>query len=291
MQRCPITADGVYTLKTLYIDVYFLINFTVDLLSLYFGALLAKVKSSVKRLIASSFISGFFACVIVLSGADGLLYVIALVLNALVITIVFCGKITLIRQVKLFLAFLIFETLIGGFVTFIYSALDQYFYPLFNGGAIGAENKNLIILALLIMITYGILRLLLIIFSGSREETNARIRISILGKEATTDALVDSGNLLRDPIDSSAVVIVKRSAINNIIGSKKITDDERFKTRIRIIPIKTLTEEKILIGIKSDFIAINDRNITFENTVIAIDEEEGSFAGYSALLPSCFLAK
>ena len=278
-------------MRVLYIDVYFLINFTVDLLSLYFGALFAKVKSSVKRLIASSFISGFFACVIVLSGADGLLYVIALVLNALVITIVFCGKITLIRQVKLFLAFLIFETLIGGFVTFIYSALDQYFYPLFNAGAIGAENKNLIILALLIMITYGILRLLLIIFSGSREETNARIRISILGKEATTDALVDSGNLLRDPIDSSAVVIVKRSAINNIIGSKKITDDERFKTRIRIIPIKTLTEEKILIGIKSDFIAINDRNITFENTVIAIDEEEGSFAGYSALLPSCFLAK
>ena len=290
MQRCPITATEC-ALKTLYIDVYFLINFTVDLLSLYFGALLAKVKSSVKRLIASSFISGFFACVIVLSGADGLLYVIALVLNALVITIVFCGKITLIRQVKLFLAFLIFETLIGGFVTFIYSALDQYFYPLFNAGAIGAENKNLIILALLIMITYGILRLILIIFSGSREETNTRIRISILGKEATTDALVDSGNLLRDPIDSSAVVIVKRSAINNIIGSKKITDDERFKTRIRIIPIKTLTEEKILIGIKSDFIAINDRNFTFENTVIAIDEEEGSFAGYSALLPSCFLAK
>lgn len=278
-------------MKTLYIDVYFLINFTVDLLSLYFGALFAKVKSSVKRLIASSFISGLFACVIVLSGADGLLYVIALALNALVITVVFCGKITLVRQVKLFLAFLIFETLIGGFVTFIYSALDQYFYPLFNAGAIGAENKNLIILALLIMMTYGILRLLLIIFSGSTEEANARLSITILGKEATTDALVDSGNLLRDPIDSSAVVIVKRSAINNIIGSKKITDDERFKTRIRIIPIKTLSEEKILIGIKSDFIAINDRNLKFENTVIAIDEEEGSFAGYSALLPSCFLAK
>ena len=278
-------------MKTLYIDVYFLINFTVDLLSLYFGALLAKVKSSVKRLITASFISAAFACFIVLSNFSGILYAVVLVANAMLVTMIFCGKITLIREVKLFLAFLVFETLIGGFVAFIYGVLDRYFYPLFDIGAIGAENKKLIILALLIMIAYGILRLLLIIFSGSTEEANARLSITILGKEATTDALVDSGNLLRDPIDSSAVVIVKRSAINNIIGSKKITDDERFKTRIRIIPIKTLTEEKILIGIKSDFIVICGRELKFENTVIAIDEEEGSFAGYSALLPSCFLAK
>ena len=54
---------------------------------------------------------------------------------------------------------------------------------------------------------------------------------------------------------------------------------------------QTLAEEKILIGIKSDFITVNDGSVKFENTVIAIDDEEGSFAGYSALLPPCFLVK
>lgn len=281
--------NGVKALKTLYIDVYFLINFTVDLLSLYFGALFAKVKSSVKRLVVASVISAIFACVVVLTDIKGLLYVGALVTNAVVITLVFCGKITPIRQVKLFIAFLVFETFIGGFVAFIYSSLDRYFYPLFDSGMVGAENRKLLLLALLIIITYGILRLILIVFSSTKTETNAKIKISILGKETVTEALVDSGNLVCDPIDSSAVVIVKRSAISDLIGNKCILEDEKLKTKIRIVPTKTVVGEKILIGIKSDYISIEMENLKFENTTIAIDEEEGTFGGYSALLPSCFI--
>lgn len=276
-------------MKTLYIDVYFLINFTVDLLSLYFGALFAKVRSNVKRLIAASFISALCACVVVLTNLTGLFYVFLLIFNALIITVVLCGKISVIRQIKLFIAFLVFETLIGGFVTLVYGFLDRYFYPLFENGMIGAENKNLILLALIILIAFGILRLLLIIFSGSATETNATLTISILGKETAVDALVDTGNLVTDPMDSSAVVIVKRSAISSLIGNKNITEDEKFKTKIRIIPTKTVMGEKMFIGIKSDFISLNETKVKFENTVIAIDEEEGTFGGYSALLPSYFL--
>jgi len=276
-------------LKTLYIDVYFLINFTVDLLSLYFGALFAKIKSSVKRLISASLISAVFACAVVLSDVKGIFYIFALILNAASITVVFCGKITLIRQIKLFISFLIFETLIGGFVAFIYASLDRYFYPLFENGTIGAENKNLILLALLIILAYGILRLLLIIFVGTKTEVNTRLKISLLGKETVTDALVDSGNLLSDPIDSTPVVIVKRSALSDLIGNKSILEDERFKTKIRIIPTKTVVGEKVFMGIRSDYISIGKEDFKFENTIIAIDEEEGTFGGYSALLPSCFL--
>lgn len=276
-------------LKTLYIDVYFLINFTVDLLSLYFGALLAKIKSSVKRLIIASFISAIFACAVALTDLKSFLYVVVLIINAIIVTKVFCGKITKARQIKLFISFLIFETLIGGFVTFIYGVLDRYFYPMFASDTIGAENKNLIILALVIMIAYGILRLLLLIFTGTSNEKNAKVKISILGKESVIESLVDSGNLLRDPIDSKPVIIAKRSAIFNLIGNENITDSEKFRTKIRIIPTKTLLGEKMLIGIKSDFISIEEKGLIFENTVIAIDEEEGSFGGYSALIPSCFL--
>lgn len=278
-------------MKTLYIDVYFLINFTVDLLSLYFGALFAKVKSSARRLIVSSFISAAFACFVVLSNLQGVIYVLILVANAISITCVFCGKISLLRKVKLFVAFLIFETLIGGFVTFIYGSLDKRFYPLFEEGSIGAENKKLILLALMIMIIYGILRLLLVIFSSSSSEENAKLEICILGKEKCVEALVDSGNLLSDPMDSSPVIVVKRRAILDLIGSKNITEDERFKTKIRIIPAKTIVGERLFVGIKSDFIKLEGRNLKFENIVIAIDEEEGTFGGYSALLPSYFLDK
>lgn len=275
-------------MKTLYIDVYFLINFTVDLLSLYFGALFATIKSSVKRLIISSFISALFACFIVLADINALIYAASLILNAVIVTRVFCGKISFLRQLKLFLSFMIFETLIGGFVTLVYGMMDKYLHPLFELDKIGAENKNLIILAIIIVMAFAILRLMLIVFADTRYEKNAKIKIGLFGNEVSTEAFVDSGNFLRDPIDSSPVVIVKRSVISELIGNKGITEDERFNTKIRIIPTKTVVGEKIFIGFKSDYIVIGNDMAKFNNTVIVIDEEEGTFGGYSAILPVCF---
>jgi len=276
-------------LKTLYIDVYFLINFTVDLLSLYFGALTAKVKSSVKRLIIASLISAAFACIIVLFDLKRFLFAIALLINAVSVTAVFCGKVSAVRKVKLFIAFLIFETLIGGFVTFIYGLLDKYFYPLFREGEIGAENRNLILLSIMILFVYGILRMLLIIFGSSYSEKNVKLKVKILGCEIETDALVDSGNLLSDPTDSSPVIIIKKKALISIIGTGSVINNEKFRTRIRLIPAKSILGEKILVGIRSDSVSIGAKKRTVENTVIAIDEDEGSFGGYSALVPSYFL--
>ncbi len=272
--------------KTLYIDVYFLINFTVDLLSLYFGALTAKVKSSVKRLITASFVSGAFACLIVLINLKRILFVFALVLNAVSVTEIFCGKISAVRKVKLFIAFLIFETLIGGFVTFVYGQLDRHFYPLFKSEAVGAENKRLILIAILILMVYGILRMLLIVFECSPTEKSAKFKISILGSEICSEALIDSGNMLCDPFDSSPVVIVKRSVLKDLVGSKEIIENEDLKPRIRLIPTKSIIGEKILVGIKSDYIMIGDSK--FRGAVVAVDEEEGSFSGYFALMPAYF---
>ena len=45
--------------KTLYIDIYFLLNFIIDLVSLHFAALFAGIKVSNKRLLLSALICGF----------------------------------------------------------------------------------------------------------------------------------------------------------------------------------------------------------------------------------------
>ena len=68
-------------------------------------------------------------------------------------------------------------------------------------------------------------------------------------------------------------------------------DNEKFKTRIRLIPAKSIVGEKILIGIRSDRITLGAQNRIIENAVIAIDDDSGTFGGYSVLVPSCFLDK
>ena len=145
-----------------------------------------------------------------------------------------------------------------------------------------------VILNILILMVYGILRLTLIVFGNSSTEKNASLKIVINKEELLTDGLVDSGNLLCDPMDSSPVIVVKREVIASVTGSSIITENEKLKPRIRLIPAKSIIGEKILIGIRCDYVLINERK--FENTVIAVDEEEeGTFGGYSALVPSYFV--
>ena len=112
-------------MKTFYIDVYFLINFTTDILALYFAASLNKIKSTVLRLILAGCFGSAIACVIVLFDLSGALFV-AVFLSGIVITVeIFCPLETKIRKFKMLFAFLLFETLIGGAVSFIYGLLDK----------------------------------------------------------------------------------------------------------------------------------------------------------------------
>ena len=56
-----------------------------------------------------------------------------------------------------------------------------------------------------------------------------------------------------------------------------------------MIPIRSFGADKILMGIRTDYIKIKGRDKKYENIVIALDEEEGSYSGYSALVPLAML--
>ena len=54
-------------MQTLYIDVYFLINFTVDFIALYFAVTFAKVPSGTRRLLFGALIGALCSVLYVLS--------------------------------------------------------------------------------------------------------------------------------------------------------------------------------------------------------------------------------
>ena len=161
-------------MKTLYIDVYFLINFTVDLLSLYFAAMLSKVNSTARRLIFSSAIGAVFACIAALYEFKGILFIVFLLSSALLMSLIFCKNSTAFRKFKLFAAFLVFETFIGGLVNFSYSVFDKYLSGIFATNSLGAENRQILLVSLLLLLSYGILRILFIVFYNSLISTSTR---------------------------------------------------------------------------------------------------------------------
>lgn len=283
-------------IKTLYIDVYFLINFTVDLLSLYFAARFSKIPTTIKRLIIASLFGALSAVGIVFLPENTLLKFVAAAVGLLLIGFIAPKKITLRRKIKYIFAFLIFEALVGGAVTFIWGLLDRYISDFFNGFEGGAVNRKMLFLSLIVLLSIGVFKMLVSLFTNVETEESVDLEIRFLNKTAIVSAFVDSGNLAVDPMDMTPVLLIKKEIAEGIlpVNIDQICDidslDRQIKKRIRLIPISRGGETHVLVGVKVDSVKIIKGDFAEEIAVtLAIDKEGGTFGGYKALMPSAAL--
>lgn len=283
-------------IKTLYIDVYFLINFTVDLLSLYFAARFSKIPTTIKRLIIASLFGALSAVGIVFLPENTLLKFVAAAVGLLLIGFIAPKKIALPRKIKYIFAFLIFEALVGGAVTFIWGLLDRYISDFFNGFEGGAVNRKMLFLSLIVLLSIGVFKMLVSLFTNVETEESVDLEIRFLNKTAIVSAFVDSGNLAVDPMDMTPVLLIKKEIAEGIlpVNIDQICDidslDRQIKKRIRLIPISRGGETHVLVGVKVDSVKIIKGDFAEEIAVtLAIDKEGGTFGGYKALMPSAAL--
>lgn len=278
-------------MQVLYIDVYFLINLTVDTLALYFSVRLAKCTSSALRLVLGGSVGAVFATLTVLFEISGFLYFLLLFTSALILVLIVGIEFTQLKRLKIFVSFLVLETFLGGFVSFAYSLLDKYLYPMFSNEEFGTENRNFLLLAMIVLMSFGVLKLLFSLFSGTLTEKYAEFSFSLLGKPFKVLGMIDSGNILKDPMNMLPVVILKSQVVKDCIKNASIDNvyslPEEIKRCVRFIPTKSLGTEKILLGFKTDIFIKGHHNKVFKkNAVIALDNEKGSFGGYNALIPT-----
>ena len=279
-------------MQTLYIDVYFFINFTVDLLSIYYAAVFSKIKSTSKRLLFCSSVAALFACAIVLLRVNVYIFIILIALTVILITEIFAPRVTIQRKIKFFVSFLLFETFLGGAVSFLFSVFDKALYPYLEVSEYNSQNREFLIISIIVLLLYGALKLLHLMFSGTSVEKNVEAKICILGNIDTVSALVDSGNLLVDPMSGKPVIIVKDDSIKTIVKYNNITEyDNMLQAKIRLIPVKGIGGEKILTGIRSDYVSFDGGKTKLNDIVVAIDREKGNFGGYAAIVPSALVEK
>ena len=121
------------------------------------------------------------------------------------------------------------------------------------------------------------------------------VSISHRGKTAVFDALIDSGNLLSDPISGDGIIIIKHTKLNDIysvdqLDAIKSLDvlSEKFPTGIRLIssgdgliPIfrpKSVMVKPLRKNSKKDI-----------SVLIGIDFSKGSFGGAEGLIPAQYV--
>jgi len=277
-------------MQTIYIDIYFLINFTVDLLSLHLASVFTRIRVSPFGIILSSFFGGAVALVFIFVPENLMIFLGGSAVYFLLVLLLCAKGCRPVRKIKFIISFLMMQTAIGGIVFFVYGALER---------AVGnnrfeelENNRNLLVMALIVLLSIGVLKILLILFRNNMSMSNVKLKIVVFEKEFFLDALVDSGSFAKDPMDMSPVMLVKASfakkifpyGVPDILETQAISD--RIKKRIRAVPISTASSSTILCGFRPDSVfVVKKYGLERIKLTIAFDKEGGSFAGFDALIP------
>lgn len=279
----------MYNLKTLYIDIYFLVNFTIDLISLYFAALFVKTKVTNIKMIISATFGAFSSCLIIfLEGS--ILYILCSIISILLMIVLCTFSLTAKRKMIFGFSFIIFLSVFGGIVSFLWETLSNVFskYSIKND----VVNRKMLFLSLIILLSIGVCKMMIAILKSGKIETKVMLQIKFLGKECSTEALIDTGNLAIDPLRMKPVLLIKEKIAQSFIPKNVIelidVDllEKDIKKKIILVPLSKNGSTHMYVGIVPDDVTViyKDRKEAIDVTVV-IDKEGGDFGGFMALMP------
>lgn len=269
----------------IYADIYFIINFSMDFICLYICSLCMKTAIKIRRLLLASVIGGIFSVIsLILQGNNIISFFLTLCVGILMCYIVFSCKAPL-RFLFSFIIYLAVSFFMGGGLTFLYSWLNS-FLP--TSSPVPLSPSEILFPAALLCAVASLF--LSHISNRYLNRKNAEIHIEHGQTSITINALVDSGNLLCDPISGSPVILLSTSASLNFIPSGNFSPEHvaelpEFNSKLRVIPIKQQEGTSIITAFSPQMITVNGET---KRCLVAFTKTD-SFGGTEALLPSSLL--
>ena len=264
----------------IYVDVLFFINFIMVYFIFFITNKLTKNKSSLKRISFSAFFATLLYILTIIFIPYYKVLSISIISFIFIISIITCFKPKNIKDfLKLFLLVNIISFCIGG------GSIALFYYTNF-GYFLNFTLTHFPLKFLLISIicTYIIIKFSLSWYKKIflKKQSFYNITLYKNNTNVTLNALLDTGNNLKEPITKKPVIIVEFFAIKPILPEKlKIIFYEKQEDNLekllelghsvdlRLIPFKSVGKENgLLIGTKIDKLEIHTENKIILNDVI-----------------------
>ncbi len=278
-------------MKTIYIDVYFFINFCVDILALSIASRITKSHIVFPRLCLSGVIGAMYAVFgIIFSDIKFVMLPLGAVMFALMIVIA-TARLSYIRKLKYSIAFFVSQIIIGGLVYYGFCLLKRITEE-FGIGELPKENRSFLILSIIVLLSYAVVKFLMYTLGGITSVRNVKICVEFFGHKECFEALVDSGNLAKDPNSGNPVVFINEPLAEKITGEKILAErvenlSERLRLRLRLIPADIGGERRLLYGFFADSVNVEkNKKREYISVTFAVDKKGGLYGGYSALIPA-----
>ena len=284
--------------QTVYADVLFLINFSMDFLVFYICARLAGRRLYPFRSALASVLGGAYGVASLFIDANGFITSICDVASLLVI----CGVAFSSRNMRFrdFLGrcilFALISSILGGIMTALSSMLERSGFASLeyeSGDDISVWLFTIIAAAGGAAAFVGGKRMKRIVASKS-----ADVEIKMNGKSIVIRAMTDTGNMLTDPLSGRAVALCELDAIEKLLPSEMIDYwrsgefssciSSEFASKIRFIPARGALGGKtsLLAAVEPDAVTvINDKRKREADILIAPVPYNLSAGESRALLP------
>lgn len=289
---------------TVYIDVVFLENLILNVIILYATSLIAKMNLKIIRTLISASIGSIYAIMYYIFQIG--LYsniIFKFVLSVIMIYVAFNPK-EFKTLLKVLILFYLTSFVFGGASLSVIYLVNAQRINIQNGMIIGKYTMNTIFTGIIIAFIVIVIAFKIIKSKISKNDLFCDIRFKINNKEIKTKAMLDTGNLLKEPITNIPVVVVEHKLlydvipneildnIENILGGdlEDISDEVKsdYISKLKVIPFTSLGKQNgILLGIKADELIVEEMNSEkkIDKVIIGIyNKELSKKRTYSALI-------
>ena len=281
-----------------YVDLLFLINFSMDYICLYIVVKILHRKTKLYRMLIAATLGGAYSVGALFIPFSPIAELIADIFVCIVMCFVaFSGKGQRASRVFLYsFLFLGVSMMSGGCMTAIFNLLSRLDLPL---DMIPNDDLSTYLFAILAAIA-GVISLKSgQIISKTSSLKNCTLEIDFCGKKFEFCALCDSGNLVKDPISHKPVIFVDRKKLETELDLSFIDEyqygrllpDSPCKD-LRLIIINTASGRSARVAARPESVCVITQGKRKSSTVTPIDalispiEIIKNGDGYDAVIPS-----
>lgn len=280
-------------LLTIYADLLFIVNFSLDYVALYITGRLTSSPSSTLRMCVSAALGAAFAVCALVFDMKGFLYVLASAAVCLLMCRCAYKKTDLIGCIGTALLLFSVGAALGGAMTALSSLTAGY-----RDSVDGKSDGDVALFA--VAATAAALTAAAARYARRRCFRGTRwVTVEDGGAAKTLTALPDSGCFLREPLSGRSALIVRADALIGILP-QEVTDAASADDvsaaaallppgmlgRIRLIPVTGVLGSGLLLGYVPDGIEVErGKRQRRVDAVLALSSDKDGFAGCDAIIP------
>lgn len=264
---------------TIYLDIVLIENILLNYIIILSTAIISKEKVNFIRIVTSSIVGGIFCILNYIFQIPMYLETILKIMISIIMMKIAFNKNK--RFIKTLMFFYLVSFTFGGIAFMLLFIISPQNVKLNGNTLIGIYPLKVAILAG--AFGFMIISIIAQIIKNKYEKKTMICDLEIFykGNCKKIKSMLDTGNLLKEPLTKADVIIVEKESlygiinkeilenINEIIKGSWLEDSNVHSYKLKVIPFSSLGNENgILIGFKPDYIKVYDEEEYIRNDVI-----------------------